>query len=40
MYSIVDARVHNSVDALTSEVVSVLQKEVMQQMSCSPAGDE
>ena len=36
MYSIVDIRVYNSVDALTSEVVSVLQKEVMQQMSCSP----
>ena len=35
MYSIVDSRVHNTVDALTSELVSVLQKEVMQQMSCS-----
>jgi DNA-binding transcriptional ArsR family regulator len=40
MYSIVDARVHNSVDALTSEVVSILQKEVMQQMSCSLTEDE
>ncbi|MCL5949685.1 MAG: metalloregulator ArsR/SmtB family transcription factor [Candidatus Bathyarchaeota archaeon] len=40
MYSIVDPRIHKSVDALTSELVSVLQKEVMQQMSCSSAGDE
>lgn len=35
MYSIVDPRVHNAVDALTSEVVIVLQKEVIAQMSCS-----
>ena len=40
MYSIVDPRIHNSVDALTSELVSVLQKEVMQQMSCSSTGEE
>jgi DNA-binding transcriptional ArsR family regulator len=40
MYSIVDPRVHNSVDALTSEIVSILQKEVMQQMSCSSTGDK
>lgn len=40
MYSLVDTRVHNAVDALTPEVVSVLQKEVIEQMSCSPRGDE
>jgi DNA-binding transcriptional ArsR family regulator len=34
MYSLVDARVHNAVDALTPEVVSVLQKEVLDQMTC------
>lgn len=37
MYSIVDPRIYNTVDALTSELVTVLQKEVMEQMSCSPA---
>ena len=40
MYSMVDTRVHDSVDTLTSELVSVLQKEVMQQMSCSSTADE
>jgi len=40
MYSIVDKRVHNPVDALTPEVVAVLQKEVVQQMACSPEGEE
>ena len=34
MYSIVDPRVHNTVDALTSELVSVLTKEVLDQMTC------
>jgi hypothetical protein len=34
MYSLVDMRVHNAVDALTPEVVSVLQKEVLDQMTC------
>ena len=37
VYSIVDPRIYNTVDALTSELVTVLQKEVMEQMSCSPA---
>lgn len=40
MYSIVDARMHNAVDALTPELVSVLQKEVITQMSCSQNEDE
>ncbi len=40
MYSIVDPRVHDAVDALTVEVVGVLQKEVMAQMSCSQDGEE
>jgi DNA-binding transcriptional ArsR family regulator len=40
MYSLVDPRVHNAVDALTPEVISVLQKEVIQQMSCSLTGSE
>src|SRR3972149_9970853 len=35
MYSIVDPRVHNAVDALTSELVIVLQKEVIAQICCS-----
>jgi ArsR family transcriptional regulator len=33
MYSIVDPRIHNVVDALSSELVSVLTKEVMHQMT-------
>ena len=36
MYSIVDSGVHGTIDALTPEVISVLQKEVIEQMSCSP----
>ena len=40
MYSIVDPRVHSAVDALTPELVGVLQKEVMEQMSCSQRGEE
>lgn len=36
IYSIVDPRVYNALDALTPELVTVLQKEVMEQMSCSP----
>jgi ArsR family transcriptional regulator len=39
MYSIVDPRVHNAVDALTSEIIGVLQREVVAQMTCSPDGD-
>ncbi len=39
MYSIVDSRVHNAVDALTAEVVGVLQKEVMAQMACGSEGE-
>jgi DNA-binding transcriptional ArsR family regulator len=38
MYSIVDTRIHNAVDALTPELVTVLQKELMEQMSCNPTG--
>jgi DNA-binding transcriptional ArsR family regulator len=40
MYSLVDPRVHNAIDALTPEVVSALQKEVIEQMSCSAGADE
>ncbi len=40
MYSIVDPRVLNTIDALTPEVVSVLQKEVIEQLSCSPSREE
>ena len=36
MYSIVDPRIYNVVDALTSGFVTVLQKELMEQMSCNP----
>ena len=34
MYSLVDPRIHNAVEALTPELVGVLQKEVIEQMSC------
>ena len=40
MYSIVDPQVHSAVDALTPEVINVLQKEVIEQMSCSPTKEE
>jgi len=40
MYSIVDPRVHGTIDALTSEVISILQKEVIEQMSCRPMEEE
>jgi len=40
MYSIVDPRVYNTLDALTPQLVSVLQKEVMEQMSCSQREEE
>jgi len=40
MYSIVDARVYKAVDALTPDFISTLQKEVMEQMCCSPSGEE
>ncbi len=36
MYSLVDNRVLDSVDALNPELVAVLQKEVIAQMTCSP----
>lgn len=36
MYSIIDPRIHNAVDALTPEFVTILQKEVVRQMTCSP----
>jgi DNA-binding transcriptional ArsR family regulator len=35
MYSMVDPRILDAVDALTPELVAVLQKEVVRQMSCS-----
>jgi DNA-binding transcriptional ArsR family regulator len=35
MYSLVDARILDVVDSLTPELVCVLQKEVVKQMSCS-----
>jgi DNA-binding transcriptional ArsR family regulator len=35
MYSLVDARILEAVDSLTPELVCVLQKEVVKQMSCS-----
>jgi ArsR family transcriptional regulator len=34
MYSIVDPRIHNIIDDLTPELVSVLTKEVLDQMTC------
>ena len=34
MYSIVDLRIHNIVDSLTPDLVSVLTKEVLDQMTC------
>ena len=34
MYSLVDPRIQNAIEALTPELVSVLQREVMEQMSC------
>jgi DNA-binding transcriptional ArsR family regulator len=36
MYSIVDPRIHGAIDALTPELISILQKEVIEQMSCRP----
>jgi DNA-binding transcriptional ArsR family regulator len=40
MYSIVDLKILNSINELTPALISVLQKEVMQHMSCRPAEDE
>src|SRR4030065_1765646 len=34
MYSVVDPRIHNIVDDLNPELVSVLTKEVLDQMTC------
>ena len=34
MYSIVDPRIHGVVDALTSELVGALAREVMKQVTC------
>jgi hypothetical protein len=34
MYSLVDPRIQNAIEALTPELVNVLQREVMEQMSC------
>jgi ArsR family transcriptional regulator len=36
MYSIINPQIYNAVDALTPELITVLQKEVMEQMSCNP----
>ncbi len=36
MYSIVDPRIYNATDALSLELVSILKKEVVEQMSCGP----
>ena len=35
MYSIVDFRIYNVVDGLTSELVGALTKEVFEHMTCS-----
>ncbi len=35
MYSIVDPKILNAIDDLTPDLVSVLQKEVVKQMSCA-----
>jgi ArsR family transcriptional regulator len=34
MYSLVDPRIHNAIDALTPEVVTIFQKEIITQMTC------
>ena len=34
MYSIVDPKIYNTIDALAPEIITVLQKEAMEQMSC------
>jgi hypothetical protein len=34
MYSIVDVRILRAVDAIAPDLISVLQKEVVRQMSC------
>ena len=39
LYSLVDNRVLDAVDALNSELVEVLQKEVIAQMTCSPENE-
>jgi DNA-binding transcriptional ArsR family regulator len=39
MYSVVDPRVYGAVDAITPEIIAVFQKEVMEQLSCSPTED-
>jgi DNA-binding transcriptional ArsR family regulator len=36
LYSIVDSRIYGTVDALTTDLVSVLQKEIIEQLRCSP----
>jgi hypothetical protein len=40
MYSIVDPRVHNAIEAITPDFVGVLQREIMEQMSCGPTREE
>jgi len=40
MYSIVDPSILNTVDALTPELVSALQKEVVNQMCCGQTEEE
>ncbi len=36
MYFIIDPRIHHVVDALTPGLIIILQKEVIEQMSCIP----
>jgi len=39
MYSLVDPRVNEAVDALTPDLVVILQKEVVRQISCGSSGE-
>ena len=40
MYSIVDKRVYNTIEAITPELILVLQREIMEQMSCGLIREE
>jgi DNA-binding transcriptional ArsR family regulator len=40
MYSIVDQHVYDSIEAITPELIIVLQREIMAQMSCGPIREE
>ena len=39
MYTIVDPAVYNTSDALTSQLITILQKEVVEQVNCSLSED-